>query len=66
MNPIKKLRCLKWNINYLPPFFPEPCKLLGPPPGETVFLLRRLLKKFARTPSLAAPGSAKYKKIRLF
>lgn len=34
----------------LPPTLPGP-------PGELVFLLRRLLKKLARTPSLVAPAT---------
>ena len=41
----------------LPPPTPEP-------PGEPVFLLSKLLKKFARTPSLVAPAIKKKDKIK--
>lgn len=41
----------------LPPVAPPPGLPPTPgPPGEPVFLLNRLLKKFARTPSLVAPA----------
>lgn len=65
---------------FIPDFFTDGGKLLPAPPvppppglpptppgppGEPVFLLRRLLKKFARTPSLVAPATrgGKGKKI---
>lgn len=42
-----------------PPGLPPPTP---GPPGEPVFLLSKLLKKFARTPSLVAPAIKKKKK----
>ena len=39
-----------------PPGLPPPT---AGPPGEPVFLLSKLLKKFARTPSLVAPAIKK-------
>jgi hypothetical protein len=39
-----------------PPGLPPPTP---GPPGEPVFLLNKLLKKFARTPSLVAPAVKK-------
>lgn len=42
-----------------PPVLPPPGLPPTPPgpPGEPVFLLSRLLKKLARTPSLVAPAT---------
>lgn len=45
-----------------PPGLPPPTP---GPPGEPVFLLSKLLKKFARTPSLVAPAIYKKKKKRI-